>query len=127
GLILSGITLYGTAEGGGSERYGTVFRVNTDGTGYTNLHNFTAVSGCYPICTNSDGAFPHGVLTLMNNTLYGTARYGGSSGNGTVFAVNTDGTGFTNLHNFTAVSFGHFFNSDGANPQAGSVLSHETL
>ena len=29
---------------------------------------------------------------------------GGSSGNGTVFAVNTDGTGFTNLHSFTATS-----------------------
>ena len=52
-------------------------------------------------------------LILSGNTLYGTAR-GGSSGNGTVFAVNTDGTGFT-----TCVVFQHRrqrFNSDGANP-----------
>ena len=39
-------------------------------------------------------------LILSGNTLYGTARSGGSSGNGTVFALNTDGTGFTNLHSF---------------------------
>ena len=32
-------------------------------------------------------------LILSGNTLYGTAYRGGSSGNGTVFAVNTDGAG----------------------------------
>ena len=31
----------------------------------------------------------------------GRQQYGGSSGNGTVFAVNTDGTGFTTLYSFT--------------------------
>ena len=51
--------------------------------------------------TNSDGAYPHAGLILSGNTLYGTAYGGGSSGNGTVFAVNTDGTGFTNLYSFT--------------------------
>src|SRR5205807_5098588 len=87
GLRWSGNTLYGTA--------GKVFALNTDGTGFTNLHNFTATSGNPP--TNSDGASPQAGLLLSGNTLYGTAPYGGSSGNGTVFAVNTDGTGFTNL------------------------------
>ena len=41
-------------------------------------------------------------LILSGNTLYGTTTGGGSSGNGTVFAINTDGTGFTTLHSFTA-------------------------
>jgi uncharacterized repeat protein (TIGR03803 family) len=41
-----------------------------------------------------------GDLVLLSNTLYGTAFYGGSSGKGTVFAIQTDGTGFTNLHSF---------------------------
>ena len=50
---------------------------------------------------NSDGANPRAGLILSGNTLYGTASNGGTSGNGTVFAVNTDGTGFTNLHSFT--------------------------
>ena len=103
-MILSGNTLYGTASAGGSSGNGTVFAVNTDGTGFTNLHSFTATSGSQAYGTNSDGANPYGGLILSGNTLYGTARYGGSSGNGTVFAVNTDGTGFTNLHSFTATS-----------------------
>ena len=32
---------------------------------------------------------------------------GGTTGNGTVFAVNTDGTGFTNLYSFTALIVQH--------------------
>src|SRR5206468_3922223 len=100
---LSGNTLYGTAYKGGSSSVGTVFAVNTNGVGFTNLHSFSAVprfSGPY---INSDGANPFAGLILSGNTLYGTAHFGGSSGNGTVFAVNTNGTGFTNLHSFTVL------------------------
>ena len=69
---------------------------------FTTLHGFTA-SASFPT-TNSDGANPiAGLITNSSgNTLYGTAQSGGSSANGTVFAVSTDGTGFTNLHSFTA-------------------------
>src|SRR5712671_4684075 len=95
GLILSGNTLYGTAS--------TVFAVNTDGTGFTTLYTFTASStNSSGVYTNSDGADPYAGLILSGNTLYGTAEYGGRSGYGTVFAVNTDGSGFTNLYSFTA-------------------------
>jgi uncharacterized repeat protein (TIGR03803 family) len=111
GAILSGTTLYGTAQGGGSSGNGTLFRVNTDGTGFTNLHDFSVVN---------DGATPTAGLIVSNNTLYGTALRGGSSGNGTVFRVNTDGTGFTNLHNFSAVS-------DGSILPSGLVLLGNTL
>jgi uncharacterized repeat protein (TIGR03803 family) len=38
GLILSSNTLYGTASWGGSAGCGTVFKVSTGGTGFTNLH-----------------------------------------------------------------------------------------
>src|ERR1035437_7179361 len=124
GLILSGNTLYGTASRGGSSDNGTVFRLNTDGTGFTNLHTFTVTTAG----TNSDGAYPYAGLILSGNTLYGTAQYGGSLGNGTVFRLNTDGTGFTNLHSFTAFSSLYpFGNSDGANPNAGLILSGNTL
>jgi len=103
GLLLSGNTLYGAAQIGGTSGWGTVFALNTDGTGFTTLHSFTATSGSKGgYGTNSDGVFPYAGLLLSGNTLYGTAQCGGSSGWGTVFAVNTDGTGFTNLHNFTA-------------------------
>ena len=123
GLILSGNTLYGTAQLGGSSGNGTVFKVNTNGTGFTNLHTFTAT--LYPDRTNSDGAQPSAALILSGNTLYGTAYRGGNSGNGTVFKVNTDGTGFTTLHSFTNLVSGG--TNDGAAPYAGLILSGDTL
>ena len=108
-----------------------VFAVNTDGTGFTNLHNFTARSIGPPyVGTNSEGASPSGGLLLSGNTLYRTTANGGSGGVGTVFALNTDGTGFTNLHSFAAGGYdrsGDFTNSDGAFPEAGLILSGNTL
>src|SRR5437016_9051309 len=86
---------------------------------FTTLHSFT--SGA----TNSDGANPRAPLVLSGNTLYGTTWAGGSSAAGTVFAINTDGTGFTTLHSFTSRTFGT--NSDGAHPTAPLVLSDSTL
>ncbi len=126
-LILKNNTLYGTASSGGRWGNGAVFRLNTDGTGFTNLHNFTAIPSYPDPSTNSDGARTYSALVLSGNTLYGTAIYGGHSGNGTVFAVNTDGTGFTNLHSFTAVDQSSGTNSDGANPWVGLVLMRNTL
>src|SRR6267378_2204197 len=111
GLILSGNTLYGTTAGGGSSSNGTVFAVNTDGSGFTNLYRFTG---------GNDGGAPYASLILSSNTLYGTASGGGSSGNGTVFAVNTDGSGFTNLYGFTG-------GNDGGAPTASLILSGNTL
>jgi len=127
-LILSGNSLFGTAEGGGSSGFGTVFKVNTDGTGFTNLYSFSATSpDDNGNDTNSDGGHPEAGLILSGNTLYGTALSGGNGGNGTVFAVKTDGTGFTNLHSFTVVSGPLSTNSDGGRPQAGLVLSGNVL
>jgi uncharacterized repeat protein (TIGR03803 family) len=111
-LILSGNTLYGTAQYGGSAAGGTVFAVNTDGTGFTNLHNFTGYTG------GSDGYQPCDGLILSGSTLYGTTELGAENGEGTVFAVNTNGTGFTNLYTFTSTS-----STNGDNPLGGLVLS----
>ena len=123
GLILSGNTFYGTTVFGGNSGNGTVFAINSDGTGFTNLHNFTATSGTYN--TNSDGANPYAALTITSNILYGTARNGGGGGNGTVFTLHTDGTGFTNLYSYTATTNG--INADGANPEGVLVFSNHTL
>jgi uncharacterized repeat protein (TIGR03803 family) len=129
GLIQSGNTLYGTTPVGGSNGTGTVFAVNTDGTGFTTLYSFTSGSGSYSDTTNSDGAFPICTLLLSGNTLYGEANSGGSSGNGTVFALSTNGTGFTNLHSFTTLGTegGYETNSDGAFPWTGLILSGNSL
>jgi uncharacterized repeat protein (TIGR03803 family) len=120
-LILSGNTLYGTACGGGSSGYGTVFKVSTNGMGFTTLHSFTG----------SDGSVPSAGLILSSNSLYGTTTEGGSSGKGTVFKINTDGTGFTTLYSFTLPFFDpssyNYINSGGASPHSGLILSGNTL
>ena len=113
--------LYGTTQNGGSSGNGTVFTININGTGFTNLYSFTVRFGSSH--TNSDGAYPSAELTLSGNTLYGTTIAGGNSGYGTVFKINTVGTGFMNLHSFSA----GFINTDGANPYAGLILSGNTL
>jgi uncharacterized repeat protein (TIGR03803 family) len=123
GLILSGNTLYGTTAYGGTGN-GSVFAFNTKAIVFTNLHSFTATS---PTNTNSDGAAPEAGLILSGNTLYGTTAGGGTGGKGTVFAVNTNGTGFRVLHHFTPLSNGSGTNSDGASPKAGLILSGPTL
>ena len=87
GLILSGNVLYGTASGGGNFGNGTVFAVNTNGTGFVNLFDFPAASGPPPYSINDTGTVPSGGLVLSGNTLYGTANTGGESGYGTVFSL----------------------------------------
>lgn len=121
-LTQSGHTLYGTTSEGGVTGNGTVFAINTDGTGFRLLHTFTGDS---VNSTNDDGAYPKASLLLAGDTLYGTTVFGGLFGRGMVFALHTDGTGFTNLHSFTA--FSGVTNSDGAEPQTALPLSGNTL
>src|SRR5258707_329795 len=69
GLTLSGNTLYGTTAYGGSSNYGTVFKIATDGTGYTVLKLFTGNDGANPFYAG---------LTLSGSAIYGATYYGGS-------------------------------------------------
>lgn len=111
-LVLSGTRLFGTASTGGSSGWGTIFAINTDGTGYTTLHDFIS----------TEGATPTGALIVSGQQLYGTASKGGSSDSGTVFALSTDGTVFGVLHDFSSGT-----NRDGAQPQGALVLYSNTL
>jgi len=111
-LALNGNTLYGITRNGGNAGFGTVFAINTDGTGYTVLHNFTSTP---------DGANPQAGLLLRGNMLYGTTYYGGSSGNGTVFGINTNESGYAILKSFLG------YPKDGANPSAGLVAGSDGL
>jgi len=84
--------LYGlTSRGGSNETGGVVFRVNPDGSGYTNLHWFNG----------TDGRMPFGFPIHFHNRLYGTAGFGGTADLGMVFRQGIDGQGFTNLYSFT--------------------------
>ena len=110
-LIQSGNTLYGTASGEGTSNFGSIFAVNTDGSGFTILHSFTG---------GSDGAYPKGALIQVGNSLYGVAGAGGATNAGTIFSINTNGSGFTVLHSFTGYG-------DGSQPVGPLIVSGKTL
>jgi len=81
-LILSGSTLYGLTNEGGSPNgagLGTVFDYDLT-TGTENvLHYFTG--------SPTDGAFPRGDLTLSGSTLYGMTAEGGTDDGGVIFSI----------------------------------------
>ncbi len=100
-LILSGDTLYGTVREGGANGRGAIFAIKTDGTEFRILHSFTAepqYGWPYGWHTNSDGIWPNSLIA-SGTTLYGTAESGGA-GDGTIYSLQTDGTGFTILRTF---------------------------
>jgi len=111
GLVLGGSTLYGTTSTGGTSGYGTVFRIETDGTGYSILKHFQG---------ETNGSYPAAELVLSGATLYGTTWGGGQALGSTVFKINTDGSGFEVLKHFDAPI-------SGAHPQGGLAISDSTL
>ena len=113
GVIVSGTTLYGTARDGGTNRSGTVFKLNTDGTGFTVLRQMTE---------STDGAEPQ-ELVLAGASVIGVTPYGGSANGGTIFKVNTDGSGFAVLRAFSSSSD----NNVGRRPTGRLVLNGSTL
>lgn len=124
-LVLAGNTLYGTATAGGTGANGTVFSLTTNGAAFSVLHNFgllNAQSG-----TNADGATPWSGVVLSGDRLYGTASAGGTGGNGVVFSLNTNGSGFAALHSFPPMDPLTGTNSDGAIPFGGLALSEGVL
>lgn len=77
---------YGTTNGGGPERYGTVFRINTAGT-LTTVYGFTG---------GSDGGQPYAaLLQASDGNLYGTTRNNAA----TIFQLTLSGE-LTTLHTF---------------------------
>ena len=124
GVVTSHGVLYGTTQSGGAGSSGTLFAVKKDGTGYSVLKSFSALSPAVG-GTNYDGAKPRGQLIVDGDTLYGTTFSGGIAGNGTVFKIQTDGSGFAVLKTFSALS--NNTNADGANPCAGLLLNEGYL
>jgi uncharacterized repeat protein (TIGR03803 family) len=81
--------LYGTTNAGGASNLGTVFELSPSGSGYveTILHSFSG---------QPDGRNPQGALIAdASGTLYGTTSAGGSSNNGTAFALVPGASGYT--------------------------------
>jgi uncharacterized repeat protein (TIGR03803 family) len=97
--------LYGTTLGGGSNSAGTVFKMNTDGSGYATLRAF--------VTNGVDGQSPGALTQASEGALYGMTAIGGTNRAGTVYTLNVDGSGYSVLHVFGSVA------RDGGNPEAG--------
>jgi uncharacterized repeat protein (TIGR03803 family) len=97
---------YGTTQGGGTCAQGTVFELSKSGGAWTE-------NVLYSFC-GGDGENPVGNVILdSSGDIYGTTKFGGSGGCGTVFKVS--GSKFTTLYTFTC-------GSDGGKPDAGVIL-----
>jgi len=117
-LLRIGAHVFGCTDAGGGSGfgYGTLFRVQTNGASHTILHKFTG--------TGSDGGWPGEALIVAGNILYGGTEIGGSTGNGIVFQMNTNGSSFQLLHSFTGTDG---VSSKGALTRAGSTLYGTTV
>ena len=108
-LIYSGTKLYGTTAAGGSANRGTLFRMSPTGSGFTVLHHFLGKP--------TDGEAPSLVkLTIANGVIYGTTYTGGLYDSGTIFKLNTSGSGYSVIHSFDGGT------ADGGNPYAGVIV-----
>ena len=96
GLLLDAQgVLYGTTRKGGTKDNGTVFRLDPGGA-LTVVKSLGVVPG--------DLMHPEGTLVDGDDGfLYGTALLGGTAGNGGVFRVRPDGSGFEILHHCGSV------------------------
>ena len=107
-------SFYGTTQSGGTNGYGTVFKMSNNGV-LTSLYSFGSIQGNG---TPLDGANPIGGLVQGGDGyFYGMSYSGGTNYSGTVFKISASGALFT-LHSFTGAN-------DGANPYAGLVQGND--
>lgn len=94
-LILDGTVLYGTTNFGASVAdSGSLFSMEGDGSNFTVLHVFDKL--------NQGGQAQNQKLILDGTKIYGQTYNGGANDTGSIFSINTDGSGFTLLKSFNA-------------------------
>ena len=110
----NGTTLYGMTRKGGDHDFGVVFSIDTNGTNYTELHDFSGGS--------SDGATSdHGYVVQSGHHLYGMTTNGGHHNDGVIFKLNIDDQSFQLLHKFGET------HHDGKNPYGSLLLVGDQL
>ncbi len=100
GVVITGDFIYGHAEYGGTENNGGLYRVNKNGTGYQELHEFNGAQ---------DGANPWGIPVIAGNgKIYGATSNGGTNGFGMVYSIETTGINYSVLRNFSDATDGSY-------------------
>lgn len=112
GLLLSDAAgnLYGVAEIGGASSSGTIFRLSPSGQNW----RFTTL---YAFKGQPDAGFPYGgLISDAAGNLYGTTYYGGTTGAGAVFELDTKGKEHV-LYSFQG-------GTDGGSPTSTLIFDH---
>ena len=92
--------LYGTMMQGGANNKGTLFKIKTDGTGFAKILDFDGVL---------KGASPSSTMLIgSDGKIYGMTQRGGTNDLGTLFYINTNGTGYTKLVDFDGTTKGSY-------------------
>jgi uncharacterized repeat protein (TIGR03803 family) len=85
--------LWGMTFQYGINNGGTIFRINLDGSNFQVVHNFVI---------STSGAFPRGSLIHVGSKFWGLTSVGGSGSKGIIFSLDTNGSGFQNVHEFSS-------------------------
>ena len=100
-------------DSGGASWVGTVFKVNTDGTGFALVRSFAGGV--------ADGQYPYGSLVVSGSTLYGMTYRGGASDCGNPCSRSTLCAGYALVRSFAGGV------ADGEFPYGSLVVSGSTL
>jgi uncharacterized repeat protein (TIGR03803 family) len=98
-FVSDGTFLYGTTVAGGANGLGVIFKIKPDGTGFAKLLDFSGTS---------NGSLPQGSLISIGTSLYGMTYQGGTNDKGAVFQLQSDGTSYANVLDFSGTSNGGF-------------------
>lgn len=100
--LVTGIdgNLYGTTYDGGANRFGTIFRVDSNTGALATLVSFGGANGRQPISG-----------LIADGSLYGTTAYGGANNYGTVFKLDLATGALTTLTSFDGAN-GRYPNTD---------------
>jgi uncharacterized repeat protein (TIGR03803 family) len=101
--------LYGTTNGGGANRAGTVFKILPDGTNFTVIKSFNGTT---------DGCIPNGLVQGLDTFLYGTNQLCGTGNAGTAFKLLPNGDSFSVIKSFTCL-----IATDGCRPHGELIQS----
>lgn len=96
--------LYGTAQSGGMNSYGVIYKYNPSNQTFTNVYNFD----------NTNGRLPNGAISEgSNGVIYGTTFYGGL-GYGVLYSFKISSGTYLKLYEFY---------TDGYYPQSGVLAA----
>lgn len=113
-------SIYGTTLNGGdygpeaTHGAGTIFKISKNGSNFEVVHKFDA--------DGSGGRHPKSTLIAdQSGVLYGVTYHGGTAYSGTIYRINSNGSGFQTLHHFQDIE------ADGSLPEAGLLLADDGM